>query len=104
MLWRFVVAVSIRVVWDVFSESHLGFRVSVVGGGGFPSRAGSVRGRIVGCISVGNVSFDFLQCVIEFHKDRVSVGGAGGFLRAESVGMRVERGFISLGNVSFDFP
>ena len=77
--------------------------MSVVGGGGFPSRAGSVRGRIVGCISVENVSFDFLQCVIEFHKDRVSVGGAGGFLlRAESVGIRVKRGFISSGNVSFD--
>ena len=61
MLRRFVVGVSIRVVWDVFSESHFRFRVSVAGGGGFPSRAKSVRATIVGCISVGNVSFDFLS-------------------------------------------
>ena len=60
MLGRFVVAVSIRVVWDVFSEPQFRFQVSVVGGGGFPSRTKSVRGTIVGCISVGNVSFDFL--------------------------------------------
>ena len=32
----------------------------LVGGGGFPFRAESARGRIVGCIPVGNVSFDFL--------------------------------------------
>ena len=45
MLGRFVVAVSIRVVWDVFSESHFRFQVSVDGGGGFPSRAESVGGE-----------------------------------------------------------
>ena len=56
----FVGAVPIDGVWDVFSESHFRFRVSVVGGGGFPSRAESARWRIAGCISVGNVSFDFL--------------------------------------------
>ena len=33
----FVVAVSSRVVWDVFSDDHFWFRVSVVGIGGiFP--------------------------------------------------------------------
>ena len=48
-------------MWDVFSESHFRFQMSVVGEGGFPSRAKSVRGTIVGCISVGNVSFDFLS-------------------------------------------
>ena len=60
MLGRFVVAVSIRVVWDVFSDSHFRFQVSVVGGGGFPVRGNSVRETVVGCISIGNVSFDFL--------------------------------------------
>ena len=66
--------------------------MSVVGGGGFPFRVESVRwGGFVKCISVGNVSFDFLYCVVESQRVRVSVGGAGGFSpRAERVGFRFE--------------
>ena len=44
-------------------------------------------------ISIGNVSLNFLRCVIEFQRVRVSVGRAGGFPpcaeRVEGEGRRV---------------
>ena len=55
---------------------------------------------IVGCISLGEVSFDFFYRVKEFQKAWVSVEVAGAFpLHTESVGVRFVEG-ISFGKIS----
>ena len=57
----FTVSVSIRVVWDVFPESQLRFRVSGGGAGGFPLRVERGRGQgSQGVSRLDNVSLDFL--------------------------------------------
>ena len=73
--------VSIHGVSNVFSKFQFRFRVSVVGAGRFSVRAGGGEGGEGrgARVSFGNVSFDFLQCVMGFQATRVSVGSAGGF-------------------------